>query len=131
MALKRADFPLPDLTDERTAEYFAGAANKIYGQTIPVSKPGLDLTLREPIGVVGLIVPWNFPILMASWKVAPALGLTYGPTATEIVHNLSTAVIDPRGKLAKLLVGPAAKSWQPTELLKVISSLVNELKSKS
>jgi betaine-aldehyde dehydrogenase len=54
-------------------DYYAGAANKLYGQTIPVSKPGLDLTLREPIGVVGLIVPWNFPILMASWKVAPAL----------------------------------------------------------
>jgi acyl-CoA reductase-like NAD-dependent aldehyde dehydrogenase len=54
-------------------EYYAGAANKIFGQTIPVSRPGLDLTLREPIGVVGLIVPWNFPLLMASWKVAPAL----------------------------------------------------------
>ena len=38
-------------------DYYAGAANKIFGQTIPVSKPGLDLTLREPIGVVGLIVP--------------------------------------------------------------------------
>ena len=38
------------------------------------SKPGLDLTLREPIGVVGLIVPWNFPLLMASWKVAPGAG---------------------------------------------------------
>src|SRR5215212_3525118 len=54
-------------------DYYAGAANKIFGQTIPVSKPGLDLTIREPIGVVGLIVPWNFPLLMASWKVAPAL----------------------------------------------------------
>jgi len=54
-------------------DYYAGAANKVFGQTIPVSKPGLDLTLREPIGVVGLIVPWNFPMLMASWKVAPAL----------------------------------------------------------
>jgi betaine-aldehyde dehydrogenase len=54
-------------------DYYAGAANKIFGQTIPVSKPGIDLTLREPIGVVGLIVPWNFPLLMASWKVAPAL----------------------------------------------------------
>ncbi len=54
-------------------EYYAGAANKLFGHTIPVSKPGLDLTLREPIGVVGLIVPWNFPLLMASWKVAPAL----------------------------------------------------------
>jgi betaine-aldehyde dehydrogenase len=54
-------------------DYYAGAANKIYGQTIPVSKPGLDITLREPIGVVGLIVPWNFPLLMASWKLGPAL----------------------------------------------------------
>jgi betaine-aldehyde dehydrogenase len=54
-------------------DYYAGAANKVFGQTIPVSKPGIDLTLREPIGVVGLIVPWNFPILMASWKIAPAL----------------------------------------------------------
>jgi betaine-aldehyde dehydrogenase len=54
-------------------DYYAGAANKIFGETIPVSKPGLDFTLREPIGVVGLIVPWNFPILMASWKLGPAL----------------------------------------------------------
>ena len=54
-------------------DYYAGAANKVFGQTIPVSKPGIDLTLREPIGVVGLVVPWNFPLLMASWKVAPAL----------------------------------------------------------
>jgi acyl-CoA reductase-like NAD-dependent aldehyde dehydrogenase len=54
-------------------DYYAGAANKIFGETIPVNRPGLDLTLREPIGVVGLIVPWNFPMLMASWKVAPAL----------------------------------------------------------
>ena len=54
-------------------DYYAGAATKIFGQTIPVSKPGLDLTLREPIGVVGLIVPWNFPLLMASWKLGPAL----------------------------------------------------------
>ena len=54
-------------------EYYAGAANKVFGQTIPVTKPGLDLTLREPIGVVGLIVPWNFPLLMAAWKLGPAL----------------------------------------------------------
>ena len=54
-------------------EYYAGAANKVFGETIPVTKPGLDLTLREPIGVVGLIVPWNFPMMMASWKLGPAL----------------------------------------------------------
>ncbi len=54
-------------------EYYAGAANKIHGETIPVSKPGFDFTLREPIGVVGLIVPWNFPLMLASWKIGPAL----------------------------------------------------------
>jgi len=54
-------------------EYYAGAANKLFGETIPVSRPGLDFTLREPIGVVGLIVPWNFPMNMASWKLGPAI----------------------------------------------------------
>jgi acyl-CoA reductase-like NAD-dependent aldehyde dehydrogenase len=54
-------------------EYYAGAATKLFGETIPVSRPGLDFTLREPIGVCGLIVPWNFPMNMASWKLAPAL----------------------------------------------------------
>jgi acyl-CoA reductase-like NAD-dependent aldehyde dehydrogenase len=54
-------------------DYYGGAANKVFGETIPVSKPGLDFSLRGPIGVVGLIVPWNFPILMASWKLGPAL----------------------------------------------------------
>src|SRR3954451_39828 len=43
-------------------DYYAGAANKVYGQTTRVSNPALDFTPREPIGVVGLIVPWNFPI---------------------------------------------------------------------
>lgn len=54
-------------------EFFAGAANKHYGQTIPVQDNGLDVVLREPVGVCGLIVPWNFPLLITTWKVAPAL----------------------------------------------------------
>jgi betaine-aldehyde dehydrogenase len=54
-------------------EYYAGAANKHFGETIPTSLPGLDFTLREPIGVCGLIVPWNFPLNMATWKLGPAL----------------------------------------------------------
>jgi acyl-CoA reductase-like NAD-dependent aldehyde dehydrogenase len=54
-------------------EYYAGAANKLLGESIPTSVPGLDFTLREPIGVVGLITPWNFPMNMASWKLGPAL----------------------------------------------------------
>jgi phenylacetaldehyde dehydrogenase len=54
--------------------YFAGWAGKLEGRTVPVSMPNkLVYTLRQPVGVVGLIVPWNFPILMASWKLAPAL----------------------------------------------------------
>jgi aldehyde dehydrogenase (NAD+) len=53
--------------------YFAGFATKIEGETIPVRAPCLNYTLREPIGVIGQIIPWNFPILLAAWKVAPAL----------------------------------------------------------
>src|SRR5262245_48202182 len=53
--------------------YFAGWAGKIEGETIPVRFGSLNYTLREPIGVVGAITPWNFPILMAAWKAAPAL----------------------------------------------------------
>ncbi len=53
--------------------YFAGVADKIQGNTIPVAGPFLNYTLREPLGVVGCIVPWNFPLSLAAWKVAPAL----------------------------------------------------------
>jgi aldehyde dehydrogenase (NAD+) len=54
-------------------EYFAGWADKVMGETIPVKGNYLTYTLREPIGVVAAIVPWNFPLLLAAWKVAPAL----------------------------------------------------------
>jgi acyl-CoA reductase-like NAD-dependent aldehyde dehydrogenase len=60
-------------------EYWGGAANKIFGETIPVVPPGLDMTLREPVGPCVLITPWNFPAVIASWKIAPAL--TCGNTA--------------------------------------------------
>jgi acyl-CoA reductase-like NAD-dependent aldehyde dehydrogenase len=52
--------------------YYAGAVDKHFGETIPVAG-GVDLTFREPLGVVGLIVPWNFPLNIASWKLGPAL----------------------------------------------------------
>jgi len=54
-------------------EYYAGWADKVMGETIPVKGHHLTYTLREPIGVVAAIVPWNFPLLLAAWKVAPAL----------------------------------------------------------
>ncbi len=56
-----------------TLRYYAGWADKIVGDTLPVDGPFLAYTLREPIGVVGAIVPWNFPLNIASWKFAPAL----------------------------------------------------------
>ena len=52
--------------------FYAGAVDKHYGDTIPVAG-GVDMTFREPLGVVGLIVPWNFPLMLASWKLGPAL----------------------------------------------------------
>jgi acyl-CoA reductase-like NAD-dependent aldehyde dehydrogenase len=52
--------------------FYAGAVDKHYGETIPVAG-GVDVTFREPLGVVGLIVPWNFPLAIASWKLGPAL----------------------------------------------------------
>src|SRR5438093_3725439 len=54
-------------------QYYAGWADKIHGETIPVKGNYLTYTLREPVGVVSAIVPWNFPLLLTSWKVAPAL----------------------------------------------------------
>ncbi|HEX2265921.1 MAG TPA: aldehyde dehydrogenase family protein, partial [Solirubrobacterales bacterium] len=54
-------------------EYFAGWATKIEGETIPVAGQMFNYTLREPVGVCGQIIPWNFPLLMAAWKLAPAL----------------------------------------------------------
>jgi betaine-aldehyde dehydrogenase len=52
--------------------FYAGAVDKLHGETIPVAG-GVDMTFREPLGVVGLITPWNFPLNIASWKIGPAL----------------------------------------------------------
>jgi betaine-aldehyde dehydrogenase len=70
--------PISDARDEaglgaRVFEYYAGAIGKFCGQTIPVARGGFDFTLRQPMGVVAAIVPWNFPFPIACWKSAPAL----------------------------------------------------------
>src|SRR5436190_5931165 len=56
-------------------EYYAGATNKVFGQTIPTNPNGVLMTFREPVGVCGIIVPWNFPIAITSWKASPALAM--------------------------------------------------------
>jgi betaine-aldehyde dehydrogenase len=95
-------------------EYYAGAANKLFGETIPVSRPGLDFTLREPIGVVGLIVPWNFPMNMASWKLGPALAAgntailkpaSYTPLTAIRLGELAMEVGFPPG-VVNVVTGP-------------------------
>ncbi len=59
----------------RTFQFYAGAVDKFHGQTIPGRADGTLMTFREPLGVVGIIIPWNFPMLILAWKLAPALAL--------------------------------------------------------
>jgi betaine-aldehyde dehydrogenase len=63
-----------DINDTATCfEYYGGLATKILGHVNPVPDNALSLSLREPVGVAGQIIPWNYPLLMAAWKLAPAL----------------------------------------------------------
>jgi acyl-CoA reductase-like NAD-dependent aldehyde dehydrogenase len=93
--------------------FYAGAVDKHYGETIPVAG-GVDMTFREPLGVVGLIVPWNFPLNIASWKLGPALacGNTVVLKPAELTPlsalRLAELVVDagiPEG-VVNVLVGP-------------------------
>jgi aldehyde dehydrogenase (NAD+) len=68
-AIRRQD--LPAVLD--TLAYYAGWADKINGQVVPARPDALTYTMREPLGVVGAIVPWNFPLMIGMWKIAPAL----------------------------------------------------------
>jgi len=72
--------PITEARDEvglaaNVFEYYAGATNKVGGQTIPGAAPGVLLSFREPVGVCGIIVPWNFPIAITAWKASPALAM--------------------------------------------------------
>ncbi|HLT19213.1 MAG TPA: aldehyde dehydrogenase family protein [Thermomicrobiales bacterium] len=61
------------LNSANCIEYYANLTGQIWGETIPMNGPLFDYTVREPIGVCAQIIPWNFPLLMAAWKIAPAL----------------------------------------------------------
>jgi len=63
-----------DVQDAATClEYYGGLATKIHGETLPVPDNAINFTIKEPVGVVGLIVPWNYPLLLSMWKLGPAL----------------------------------------------------------
>ena len=66
---RRSTWPPPSAA----IRYFAGWADKIHGKTIPIDGDYFCYTRHEPVGVVGQIIPWNFPMLMQAWKLAPAL----------------------------------------------------------
>jgi betaine-aldehyde dehydrogenase len=99
--------------------YYAGAVDKHFGETIPVAG-GVDLTFREPLGVVGLIVPWNFPIAISSWKLGPALAC--GNTVVLKPAELTPLTALRLGELAleaglpegvlNVVVGPGSKVGQ-------------------
>jgi aldehyde dehydrogenase (NAD+) len=101
-------------------QYFAGWADKIHGETIPVKGNYLTYTLREPLGVVAAIVPWNFPLLLTAWKVAPALACgntviikpaSQTPLTALALAEIALEVGLPPGVL-NVITGPGAKVGQ-------------------
>ena len=102
----------------RCFEYYAGAISHFSGRTIPVASNGFDYTLRVPVGVVAAIVPWNFPFLMACWKVAPAL-------ATGNAVLLKPASLTP---LTALALGQLAmEAGVPEGILQVVPGRGSEI----
>ncbi len=101
-------------------EYYGGWSDKVMGETIPVKGNYLTYTLREPLGVVAAIVPWNFPLLLAAWKVAPALACgntvilkpaSQTPLTALALAEIALEVGLPPGVL-NVLTGPGAKLGQ-------------------
>ena len=101
-------------------EYYGGWSDKVMGETIPVKGNHLTYTLREPIGVVAAIVPWNFPLLLAAWKVAPALACgntvilkpaSQTPLTALALGEIAIEVGLPPGVL-NVLTGPGASLGQ-------------------
>ena len=93
-------------------DYYAGAVDKFTGQTLPGNAPGTLLTFREPIGVCGAITPWNFPLLILSWKVAPALAMGNAVVAKP-------AEVTPLSALA--LAELALEAGLPEDVLQVVT----------
>ncbi|MFQ5681277.1 MAG: aldehyde dehydrogenase family protein [Candidatus Omnitrophota bacterium] len=100
----------------RAWEYFAYVAADLKGETIPVDAPAFSWTAREPIGVVGQIIPWNYPFLMAAWKIAPAIAcgntVVFKPSQWAALSCLKLSKIIARAGVPKgvvNIVGGAAE----------------------
>jgi len=114
--------PISDARDEaglgaRVFEYYAGAISRFGGETLPVARGGFDFTLRQPMGVVACIVPWNFPFPIACWKAAPALAAgncvvlkpaSFSPLTALKLGKLTHAAGLPPGVL-QVLPGPGGQ----------------------
>ena len=89
-------------------EYFAGAASEVKGETITVPAPAMSYTLREPVGVVGAITPWNYPFLMAAWKIASSIILgntvVFKPSKEASLSSLELAKIFEKAELPRGVV---------------------------
>jgi acyl-CoA reductase-like NAD-dependent aldehyde dehydrogenase len=101
-------------------QYYAGWADKVHGETVPVKGNNFVYTLREPVGVVAAIVPWNFPLLLAAWKVAPALACgntvilkpaSQTPLTAIALGEMASEVGFPPGVL-NILTGPGSATGQ-------------------
>ncbi len=112
--LAEAEFDVQDAAN--CFEFYGGLATKIHGETMSVPANSLSFVLREPLGVCGQIIPWNFPLLMAAWKLAPALAAgntcilkpsELTPlTALELVKLIQT--LDLPSGVVNLVTGPGA-----------------------
>jgi aldehyde dehydrogenase (NAD+) len=101
-------------------QYYAGWADKVHGETVPVKGNNFVYTLREPVGVVAAIVPWNFPLLLAAWKVAPALACgntvilkpaSQTPLTAIALGEIASEVGFPPGVL-NVVTGPGSATGQ-------------------
>jgi betaine-aldehyde dehydrogenase len=106
------------LMGARTFRYYAGALLMPHGDTIPVARGGFDFTLRQPLGVIACIVPWNFPFAIACWKIAPALA-----AGNSVL--LKPASFSPLGAL--MLGKLAIEAGLPAGALQVICSRGSEV----
>ena len=91
-------------------DYYAGFTDKLTGDTLPSEAGVLRMTLRQPVGVVGAITPWNFPLLLATWKFAPALAM-----GNTVVHKPAQV-----SSLSALRFGKRPRAGVPAGVLNIV-----------